>query len=81
MTETVHLGTGGRLVIPASFRRALGLEAGDEVVMVLEEGGLKLLTRSQAIRTARELVRRYVASDRSLVDELAAERRAEAADE
>ena len=71
----------GRVVIPAEYRRALGLRAGDAVVVQLDEGALRILTRAQAIRRAQEIVAKYVSPDRSLVDELIAERRAEAARE
>ncbi|MDR7555347.1 MAG: AbrB/MazE/SpoVT family DNA-binding domain-containing protein [Armatimonadota bacterium] len=72
-----HIGKGGRLVIPAPYRRLLGLRVGDEVIVRLEEGELRILTPRQALARARELVRRYVAPDRSLARELLAERRAE----
>jgi AbrB family looped-hinge helix DNA binding protein len=72
---------GGRIVIPAEFRRALDLEVGDEVILDLGEGQLTLLTPQQAVKRAQELVRRYVPQGYRLVDELIAERRSEAAHE
>jgi bifunctional DNA-binding transcriptional regulator/antitoxin component of YhaV-PrlF toxin-antitoxin module len=72
---------GGRIVVPAEFRRVPGLARGDEVILRLEGGELRVLTRAQAIRHAQELVRRYVPARRSLVDELLEERRRESADE
>lgn len=72
---------GGRIVIPAEFRRAMGLNVGDEVILDLEEGQLTLSTPRQAVKRAQELVRRYVPRGRRLADELIAERRTEAARE
>ena len=80
-TVTVKLGTSGRLVLPVQFRRALGVEPGDELILALDKGELRIFTRGEAIRRAQELVRRYIPSDRSLVDELIQERRAESARE
>lgn len=77
----VRLGKGGRLVIPAEYRRALGLRDGDEVMVQLEGDGLRILAIRQAIRYAQGLVRQYVAAERSLADELIRERRQEASDE
>ena len=71
----------GRVVIPAEYRRALGLREGDEVMLQLDDGSLRILTRSEAIRRAQELVTKRTKGKRSLVDELTAERRAEAARE
>lgn len=68
----------GRLVVPATFRKALGIKPGDEVVMVLEEGELRVLGARQAIARAQSLVRRYVPEGRSLSQELIQERREEA---
>jgi AbrB family looped-hinge helix DNA binding protein len=72
---------GGRVVIPAAYRRALGLTTGTEVIVSLEGEELRIMTTDQAIRNAQRLVRQYIPAGRSLSDELIAERRAEAARE
>lgn len=74
---STKIAEGGRLVIPAEHRRRLGLEIGDEVIVRVEDGELRILTRGEAVRRAQEKVRRHVKGSRSLVDELSAERRAE----
>ena len=74
----IKIADGGRLVIPAELRRELGLEIGDEVIVRVEDNELRILTRAEAIKRAQEKVRRHVKGGRSLVDELSAERRAEA---
>jgi AbrB family looped-hinge helix DNA binding protein len=74
-----RVAEGGRIVIPAEFRRALDLEVGDEVILDLGEGQLTVLTPRQAVRHAQESVRRYVPDGYRLADELIAERRSEAA--
>jgi len=82
MNETsTKIAHCGRLVIPAKHRRALGLKTGDEVILRVVDGELRILSRTEAVRRAQELVRRHVRKERSLVDELSAERRAEAAGE
>ncbi len=78
LERRVRIGTAGRLVIPAAHRKALGLDAGDEVVLVLENDELRLTTQQTAIRHAQELVRQHVPRERSLVDELIEERRGQA---
>jgi AbrB family looped-hinge helix DNA binding protein len=75
---STKIAEGGRLVIPAEHRRELGLEIGDEVIVRVEGGELRILTRAEAIKRAQEKVRRHVKGSRSLVDELSAERSAEA---
>ena len=79
--EVTKLGDGGRIVIPARFRKALGVKVGDKLNIVLEEGELRIFTRHQAIKRAQGILRRYIPEGRSLVDELIQERRAEAARE
>lgn len=76
-----RLSKGGRIVIPAEFRRAMGIGVGQEVVLRLEDGELRVSTLAGAIRRAQDLVRRHVPPERSLVDELLAERRREVAGE
>ncbi len=51
------------------------------VILVLEGEEVHLFTPRQAIKRAQDMVRRYVPEGVSLVDELIAERRAEAARE
>ncbi|HEY8600675.1 MAG TPA: AbrB/MazE/SpoVT family DNA-binding domain-containing protein [Thermomicrobiales bacterium] len=72
------IAEGGRIVIPAEYRKALGLHVGDEVILSLDDDQLRIYTIDAAIRRAQDLVSQYVAPERSLVDELITERRAEA---
>ena len=81
-TSVTRFDRHGRIVIPASYRRALGLDEGDEVTLILEDGSVRLITRAEAMRRAQEYVSRLTGDDeRSLAEELIAERRAEAASE
>ena len=75
------IGMGGRLVIPAEHRKALGLKPGDDVLVRLQEGELRIVTLQQALTQAQALVRQYVPQGRSLVDEVIEDRRREAARE
>ena len=70
-----RINENGRVVIPASFRKALGIEPGDEVVLRMEDDELRITTMKQRIARAQRLVRKYVKPGTSLVDELVAERR------
>ncbi|MCL4545573.1 MAG: AbrB/MazE/SpoVT family DNA-binding domain-containing protein [Chloroflexi bacterium] len=65
-------------MIPAAYRRALGLRVGDEVVLQLHDDEVRLLTLDQVIAHAQQIVGRQVPAGRSLVNELIAERRLEA---
>ena len=77
-TETrLRVNEKGRVVIPASFRKALGINAGDEVLLRLEDNGLRIITLKGRVQTAQKLVRKHVRPGASLVDELIAERRKE----
>lgn len=77
--HAVRIGPGGRLVIPAQLREKLDVKPGDTVWLDEEQGGVRITSVRQAIRYAQELVAQQVAPERSLVDELIAERRDEAA--
>jgi len=65
----------GRVVIPASFRNALGIETGDEVILCLEDDELRITTVERRIRDAQRRASKYLKPGVSLVDELIAERR------
>lgn len=70
-----RVNENGRVVIPASFRKALGINAGDEIVLRIENDELRMMTLKRRIERAQESMRRYVRPGESLVDELIAERR------
>jgi AbrB family looped-hinge helix DNA binding protein len=75
-TETrQRVNENGRVVIPASFRKALGINVGDEVVLRMEDDELRITTLKRRVERAQRLVRKHVKRGTSLVDELIAERR------
>lgn len=77
----LSVGRDGRLLIPADLRGAMMLGEDGLVTARVADGVLILMSPDTAIRKAQELVRRYIPEGVSLVDELIAERRAEAARE
>jgi AbrB family looped-hinge helix DNA binding protein len=82
MQATARINSQGRIVIPAECRKAAGLKPGDELLIeAIGEGELRLRTAEQAIKTAQDMVARYLPKGRDLVQELIDERRAEAARE
>ncbi len=77
----IRISHNGRLVIPASFRQALHIKAGDEVVLQMEDDELRITTQQRRIERAQRRARRYLNPGTSLVDELLAERREAAKNE
>jgi len=77
----LRINENGRVVIPAAFRKALGIKAGDEVILRIEDDELRITTMKRRIERAQRLVRKYVKPGVSLVDELIAERREAAKNE
>ena len=75
------MGRSGRIVIPVEIRREFGVEAGDEVILRLDEEGLHLSTPVQALARAQAFVKRLGIEGRDLAAELIADRRREAAEE
>ena len=81
-TETrQRVNENGRVVIPASFRKALGINIGDEVVLRMEDDELRITTLKRRVERAQRLVRKHVKRGTSLVDELIDERRKAARNE
>ncbi len=81
METRVKINPNGRIVIPAPFREALGVESGDEIVLRMENDELRITTQRQRIQKAQRLLGNLVGPERSLSDELIAERRKAAKDE
>ncbi len=80
VSDEVQVGAQGRLVIPAALRKAMGLEAGDQLI-VRQQGGTLVLERREAIAKRLQSRFRHIPKAVDLADELIADRRAEAARE
>ena len=70
-----RVNENGRVVIPASYRKALGIKAGDELILSMEDDELRITTMKRRLERARRRIRQYVKPGVSLADELIAERR------
>lgn len=71
----------GRLLIPAEARQQLNLAPGDEVLLEVHDGQMMVSTFQAVLRELREEIGQRARTGGSVVDELLAERRAEAARE
>lgn len=84
MTYQAKVIAGGKIVIPAELRRELGIADGDSLVIDRDEtGGLLIRTYAQVVKDVQAKFRAMLPPDYkgSMVDELIADRRAEAARE
>ena len=72
------VGPGGRVVIPAEYRAALGIKEGDAVFMRLDGEELRVVSDATEVQRVREMIAGYVPEGESVVDELILERRREA---
>jgi AbrB family looped-hinge helix DNA binding protein len=76
--EQVTIGTAGRLVLPSAVRSALGIKPGTRMLLSIEEDGSLRLRPYRAVADQNRGRFADLADDGSLVDELVADRRAEA---
>lgn len=75
----VVVGDRGRVVLPSDIRARLGLEPGDRMLLSAEEdGSLRLRPYRAVAKLGMGLLADLAPGDGSMVDELIAERRAEA---
>ena len=77
----MRVGQNGRMVIPAAFRKAMGIEVGDEILLRMEDDELRITTQQRRIRRAQRRAQRYLKPEASLVEELVSERREAARNE
>lgn len=72
-TFSVPMGDRGRLVVPSALRQRQHWDHGTQLLLIETDRAVVVTTRAQA----KDMVRAQLAGD-SLVDELLAERRAQA---
>ena len=78
MTEAhVRRGANGEVVIPAAFRRRLGLEPGDPQSVRLLENRSVSESRRAAVQAAQGMVREHVPEGELITERLFEMRRAE----
>ena len=75
------LNEEGRLVIPATYRRKLGFQTGQDLMLKLTQDGLLITTFDRALSRFQDDVAALVGPGISLVEEMIADRQAEAAKE
>jgi AbrB family looped-hinge helix DNA binding protein len=82
MTVSLRVGPQGRVVIPAALRQAMGIEPGSVLLAQVLDGKLVLETRKQVLNQFfSRFAKARMTPNGSVVDELIAEHRAEAAGE
>lgn len=82
MTMSIQVGPQGRVVIPAALRQAMGIEPGSVLLAQVLDGKLVLETQKQVLNQFfSRFAKARMAPNGSVVDELIAEHRAEAAGE
>lgn len=78
----VVVGERGRLVLPSAVRAKVGIRPGTRLLLTIEpDGSLRLRPYRAIAAQGRGLLAQLASPDRSMVDELLAERRREAARE
>jgi len=76
-----RLDSQGRLLIPAELREQLGMKPGETVFLRVNDELLEVWTPEAGWRMAQALAAQYKTPGHSVVDELIADRRADAARE
>ena len=64
-SQAVKIIDGGKLIIPAAFRRKLGIDVGDTVIVELDEDGLHVRSLNSAVRLAQTIVGTFRPDDTS----------------
>lgn len=76
-----RIDASGRLVIPAESRLRKQVKDGDILIVEENDDGLRIMTLDDAVREAQAHFQHVIPKGVSLVDELIAERQADAARE
>ncbi|MGX0944403.1 AbrB family looped-hinge helix DNA binding protein [Sphingomonas sanguinis] len=77
MTVQVNITPNGRMSLPASIRKRLGLEGGGAVLLEETEDGVVLRTVQQAVARAQAIAKKYADHPDASVGAFLTTRRAE----
>ncbi|PTE09369.1 AbrB/MazE/SpoVT family DNA-binding domain-containing protein [Mesorhizobium helmanticense] len=75
--ERVKLGEGGRFVIPAAMREEMGVRPGEDLILHVENGELRVRSWLQNLRRVQAELSALKKPGESVVDEFLKERREE----
>lgn len=81
MEFKTRLDKNGRIVIPTAVRESLGIHRGDELVLRVKDGEVKLFSLHHSIEHAQKLVQKHNKSKQNLSEKLIKNRRKEAKNE
>jgi len=68
----------GSIHLPEKYQKSLRLKSGDEVIIRSDSGEIRIIPSKNVVRKAQKLVRKYIPSDRKLVQDLIHTRKKEA---
>lgn len=74
MTHMATIGKSGRLVIPATLRKTLGLNEGDGVTISVKDNHIEISPIAVSIKKAQTLVKKHLKPEDDLVEMLYEER-------
>jgi len=78
MTMDIRVAENGRLILPQSVRKAMGLQGEAKVILTLENDEVRLSPIGHGVSRARALYREHAKSNRT-TDDFLTDRRDEAA--
>lgn len=64
------IGENGRIIIPAKIRKEANLKVGQDIIMNVQNGEVKISSYTSQITNIQETVRQYTQGKISLVDKL-----------
>lgn len=80
VTMDIKVAENGRMVLPQSVRRAMGLRGAAKLILTFENDEVRLTPIGHGVARARALYRQHAKVERT-TDDFLADRAAEAADE
>jgi AbrB family looped-hinge helix DNA binding protein len=75
----VRVAENGRMSLPASVRRQLGLEGGGELLLQVEDGEVRMATRAERVRRVQARMRELARGKPVSVEDFLAWKREQAA--